>query len=280
MAEFDERCRHGGMAPPAMLRVLPESQSGPGRHKCTICAYAHGIQDRKDRWVPGRSDIVRCAHGKIAREERIRSLPESQAGSGRHKCVVCAYAQGFEYDSYTSEGINLGHSRTPAPNSLGAIYDAPLLKHEVGKKGRREFIPKKISFKVQKEIGDAGELLVLSAEKARLVEAGRNDLASDIVHVSRDLGDGAGYDILSFQVDGRERHIEVKTTVGPIDTPFFISENEIQFARAAGASYVLCRVFEFDPVARTGDYYVLSAEELLKLNFEPVSYICRVRKGK
>ena len=38
-------------------------------------------------------------------------------------------------------------------------------------------------------------------------------------------GDGAGYDILSFETDGTERFLEVKTTVGYERTPFFISPN-------------------------------------------------------
>jgi hypothetical protein len=39
-------------------------------------------------------------------------------------------------------------------------------------------------------------------------------------------GDGAGYDILSFDPSGKERLIEVKTTNGAAKTPFFLTRNE------------------------------------------------------
>jgi hypothetical protein len=32
-------------APPEVLRDLPMSQSGDGRHKCATCAYARGVAD-------------------------------------------------------------------------------------------------------------------------------------------------------------------------------------------------------------------------------------------
>jgi Domain of unknown function (DUF3883) len=62
--------------------------------------------------------------------------------------------------------------------------------------------------------------------------------------VSAEEGDGAGYDILSFKPDGRERLIEVKTTNGA-RTPFFLSENERQRAAASAESWRLYRVLSF-----------------------------------
>jgi hypothetical protein len=43
-------------------------------------------------------------------------------------------------------------------------------------------------------------------------------------------GDGAGFDIASFDPDGRERFIEVKTTNGAATTPFFLTRNEMAVA--------------------------------------------------
>ncbi len=45
--------------------------------------------------------------------------------------------------------------------------------------------------------------------------------------VSDEDGDGAGYDIASFERDGRARLIEVKTTRGWERTPFHITCNEL-----------------------------------------------------
>jgi hypothetical protein len=69
-------------------------------------------------------------------------------------------------------------------------------------------------------LGDAGELLVLEREKRRLVAAGRTDLAAAVLHTATVEGDGAGFDIRSFFLDGRPRFIEVKTTTGPKDTDY------------------------------------------------------------
>jgi hypothetical protein len=37
----------------------------------------------------------KCAHGNFAPDEVIETWPECQAGEGRHKCAVCAYALGL-----------------------------------------------------------------------------------------------------------------------------------------------------------------------------------------
>jgi hypothetical protein len=66
-------------------------------------------------------------------------------------------------------------------------------------------------------------------EAATLERAGRPDLAHAIRWVSEQDGDGAGYDISSFDPDGRPWLIEVKTTNGWDRTPFFISRNELVY---------------------------------------------------
>jgi len=94
-------------------------------------------------------------------------------------------------------------------------------------------------------LGRAGEEFVVQVEHERLWRAGRRQLADRIDHVARTKGDGLGYDVLSFEVSGQERLIEVKTTrLGPL-TPFFATSNEVQVSEAAG-NYQLYRVFRFD----------------------------------
>jgi len=79
-------------------------------------------------------------------------------------------------------------------------------------------------------LGRAGEELVLRFEHERLWRTGKHDLADRIEHVARTRGDGLGYDIQSFEVDGRPRLIEVKTTRFGALTPFFASQNEVEFS--------------------------------------------------
>lgn len=50
-------------------------------------------------------------------------------------------------------------------------------------------------------------------ERHRLTAAGRDDLARRVVWASQDVGDGLGFDILTFDdADDSERVVEVKTT--------------------------------------------------------------------
>jgi hypothetical protein len=96
-----------------------------------------------------------------------------------------------------------------------------------------------------RSLGRAGEEFVLEIEKKKLEKFQRPDLLKKIRWVSAEEGDGAGYDILSFEPDGRERLIEVKTTNGAARTPFFLSENERQRAAASAESWRLYRVHSF-----------------------------------
>ena len=68
--------------------------------------------------------------------------------------------------------------------------------------------------------------------------------------MSVDEGDGLGYDIRSFESDGRARFIEVKTTSFGERTPFFVSANEARFARDHSERFRLYRLFEFRTAPR------------------------------
>jgi hypothetical protein len=96
-----------------------------------------------------------------------------------------------------------------------------------------------------RSLGRAGEEFVLEIEKKRLEKFQRPDLLKKVRWISAEDGDGAGYDILSFEPDGRERLIEVNTTNGAARTPFFLSENERQRAAASAESWRLYRVHSF-----------------------------------
>lgn len=96
-----------------------------------------------------------------------------------------------------------------------------------------------------RSIGIAGEEFVFNFERQQLNLANRADLSDKVRWVSKDDGDGAGYDILSFTNQGDEKFIEVKTTIGNSRTPFFISRNEFEFCKQAGESFSLIRLYDF-----------------------------------
>jgi len=123
-------------------------------------------------------------------------------------------------------------------------------------------------------LGRAGEDFVLRLERALLKERGRDEQAEQVDWVSDRVGDGLGYDISSFDKCGDPIFIEVKTTRGPITTPFFISENERRVAAEKGPVYRIYRLFGFgtDP-----KIYELSGPLETALALEPVTYRARVR---
>jgi hypothetical protein len=92
-----------------------------------------------------------------------------------------------------------------------------------------------------RRLGAYGEEAVYKSERGRLSQMGRDDLARRVRWVSKEDGDGAGYDILSFDDQGRERFLEVKTTLGSRKTPFFISRNEKEFSDEAGDRFRIYR---------------------------------------
>jgi hypothetical protein len=108
----------------------------------------------------------------------------------------------------------------------------------------RKFNPVERDFRNRK-LGRDGEELVFQFERERLQRLDRSDLAKKIRWVSEEDGDGAGYDILSFDEKGKERFLEVKTTVGSDVTPFYITRNELSFSSERPESFRLCRVFDF-----------------------------------
>src|SRR6185295_7470645 len=84
------------------------------------------------------------------------------------------------------------HSNAPPPEELEQMI-AVARKYDVGARDARN-----------RALGRAGEERVLAHERATLLTAGRTDLAHRIRWVSDVDGDGAGYDIRSFEPDGRD----------------------------------------------------------------------------
>jgi hypothetical protein len=108
----------------------------------------------------------------------------------------------------------------------------------------RKFDPVERDYR-NRALGKAGERFVLDLERHWLIEADRADLAERIRWVAAEDGDGAGYDIMSFNTAGRERLIEVKTTNGSARTPFFLSRHERNFAEQTPTQWRIYRVHLF-----------------------------------
>lgn len=120
------------------------------------------------------------------------------------------------------------------------------------------------------KLGLTGEQLVLDYERRKLIKAGKNKLASCVEQVSQTRGDGLGYDIVSYTVAGKQVFIEVKTTTMGINTPFYLSENEIAVSEKNSDKYILMRVFVENDDCR---FYQISGNMTEKLNLKPQTFL-------
>ncbi|WP_461791446.1 protein NO VEIN domain-containing protein [Pedobacter sp.] len=143
---------------------------------------------------------------------------------------------------------------------------------------KNTFEPIEIDFikkaKEQKDLGDAGEELVKEYEIAELHSKGRYDLAK-LVEIVKD---GMGYDVISFDEFGAEKYIEVKTTTGNEYSPFYLSNNEVEFARSRIGLYQIYRIYKYDAESNFGEFFKISGELEDQLLFKPVSYQVFLKK--
>lgn len=122
-------------------------------------------------------------------------------------------------------------------------------------------------------LGLDGERYVLNFERARLIHAGKPSLADGVEHTSVEEGDGAGYDIRSFEADGSDRFIEVKTTKGGIYTPLYLSRNELAVSHEMDVRYHLYRPFQFGESPRL---FTKAGPLDRTLRLEATTYVGRV----
>ena len=125
-----------------------------------------------------------------------------------------------------------------------------------------------------RSLGGAGEEFVVRFETARLVVAGKDQLAEKVERVSETRGDGLGFDILSYEVTGEERLIEVKTTAYGPSTPFFVTRNEVAVSHEERDRYHLYRLFDFRRQLRL---FSVSGPLDESLRLEPSQFVANLR---
>jgi hypothetical protein len=117
-------------------------------------------------------------------------------------------------------------------------------------------------------LGHAGEKLILHIEHTRLWNAGKRRLADKVEHIAQ-TKDYLGYDILSFESNGRERLIEVKTTRFGQWTRFFASTNEVEISETNKDIFHLYRLFNFDKQPK---FFVLAGSLQNTCQLKPANY--------
>ena len=124
--------------------------------------------------------------------------------------------------------------------------------------------------------GGITEKLALQIEEDRLkMNPLLRDYVDKIVHFSLDKGDGAGYDIQSFDYDKEtneivEYYIEVKSTTGGVEAPFYMSENELQVSKKKGKFYSIYRLYK--NADNNWNYYIIN-DPYNNIEYKPIQYM-------
>lgn len=131
--------------------------------------------------------------------------------------------------------------------------------------------------KYNRDLGYGGEKLVYENEIFCLKKAGLESLAKKVSWVSRDIGDGAGYDIESYDFDERKRLIEVKTTNGNGWIPFYVTANERKVSQEkADQGWCLFRVYDFSKEPKA---FELNSEELeTRCHWDTATYQVKLKQ--
>jgi len=123
-----------------------------------------------------------------------------------------------------------------------------------------------------KKIGDRGEQVVLRAEVDFLKKNGKSNLALKIDHVASNY-DSLGYDILSYDLDGTAKPIEVKSTLKPAGlNKLFLTANELRVSQEI-PNYHFYIVFEVG--SKSPQIWRIKASDLIEdnnVNKEPILY--------
>lgn len=173
---------------------------------------------------------------------------------------------------------NLESTTDPGDQLFTGVLVAPPVVEVAQPTPTSARLPRKYDYAARDErnrkLGHSGEAWVVEFERERLEKEQRPDLATKIDWLSERLGDGTGYDILSFESSELARFIEVKTTNGGPLTPFVVSRNEKDFSDETGDAFCLYRVFQF---ASSPKLFILRGGLSSNLALEPMDYRARLK---
>ena len=146
-----------------------------------------------------------------------------------------------------------------------------LQRHHVNKKNEyrsRSTDYEKIN-RNKKDVGNRGEQAVLKYEKNKLIKLGMKELAEQVYICENDA---IGYDIVSYDKNGKEIHIEVKTNSSNTKyLDFYITDNELS-TMIVDDSYYIYYLFNIKGKPKC---HIINRQKILERKeefFQPVIY--------
>lgn len=163
------------------------------------------------------------------------------------------------------EGMVVPVPRPPSRDRL--VLEAPKERRPV----QRDYLLREAQ---NRSLGLAGEELVVDFERQRLRLAGLDRLSERVEHVAKTRGDGLGFDVLSFESDGGNRLIEVKTTSFGAMTPFYVSPNEVALSEEAPHQFQVYRLYDFRVQPKM---FMMAGRMRDGLTLSAASYLARIK---
>jgi hypothetical protein len=221
-------------------------------HELTGKPYVKSDHSKRLIKQLGRSHrSVEFKHGNISAVLEFLGLPWIRGYKPRVNFQKAIFPAIERYISSHTE-VLVPVTDTPTTPTLGdqVFVDPPEISETSGNldKGLRRLVRKfdpAARDQNNRALGKAGEEFVVRVERARLAAADLSALAHRVRWVAEEDGDGAGYDVLSFDLNGKEQLLEVKTTNGSARTPFFLSRNECSLAAERPGEWRIYRVHLF-----------------------------------
>ncbi|MDX1444396.1 MAG: DUF3883 domain-containing protein, partial [Gammaproteobacteria bacterium] len=201
--------------------------------------------------------------------------------SGASKSLELAVQEFIESHPELVEALWLdevpGHNSIPVELDDAKAHWAPLPDPEEYRPSRREpWHPgsvNEIDFRLRESynssLSAAGERFVMAFERARLREAGVKEKAKEVAWLSQTFGESFGYDIKSFEDNGSERFICVKTTNYGSRFPFTLSVQELERAQQNPRHFYIYRVFQ---MSRGAKVFIMPATRLELKKLQPVAF--------
>lgn len=245
---------------PYLKARLPKDGGRKGAFRRKYCNISAVLRALGQPWIEGfnPNENIQLDLADVVAEHLERN---------RH-AITRAIVDRLENDDAPFQGIEMQQPQMPERLNAKEIakIDRIITKFDVAAKD-----------KYNRDLGYGGEKLVYENEILRLRKAGLESVAKKVSWVSRDIGDGLGYDIESYDFDERKRLIEVKTTNGGGWFPFFVTANERKVSREkADQGWCLFRVYDFNKGPKA---FELNSEELeTRCDWDTATYQVKLKQ--
>ena len=215
---------------------------------------------------------------------RQTSLPEGYKPRGNYQGLLATEVESFldQYPGFLEQlaaapTLNPSTIKQPPSLDLNQIIVEPPEKIIAPSRTHKPWLSRKgqkIDFAekdaANRRLAKIGEEFVYDLERHRLKDAGREDLALKVQWVAQSIGDGLGFDILSFdEADDSERMLEVKATGHGKFFPSYVTANEVRCSDDIPDQYHFLRVFN---MGREPQIYILHGSLKILCQLEPILF--------